>query len=127
MPVALHASVHSPGSQPKSTREVVLPICSSGPGTTSPAEATKRERAVALLGDAEGGHRAVLDVELDRHAPAALAVVDAEAAQQRPALADREVRRAVVAHLDDAVAEVQCLQLGERAAAAETVDDEHRQ
>src|SRR5579859_2327036 len=37
------ASVHSPGSQPKSTREVVLPIASSGPGTTLPSAATRRK------------------------------------------------------------------------------------
>ena len=117
MPVALQASVHSPGSQPKSTREVVLPICSSGPATTSPSEATNDVAAVAVLADAERGDRAVPDVELDRHAVAALAVVDAEAAQQRPPVADRQVGRAVVAHLDDAVAEVERLELGERAAA----------
>src|SRR2546430_12988917 len=39
----LQASVHSPGSTPKSTREVVLPICSSGPGTTVPVEVTNRK------------------------------------------------------------------------------------
>src|SRR3954470_5920814 len=42
IPVALHASTHSPGSPPKSTREVVLPICSTGPGTTVPVDATNR-------------------------------------------------------------------------------------
>ena len=40
IPVALHSSTQSPGSQPKSTREVVLPICSSGPGTTVPVDVT---------------------------------------------------------------------------------------
>src|SRR5580700_11259749 len=65
------------------------------------------ERAVALLADAERGDRPVLDVELDRDSPAALAVVHAKAAQQRLALADGQVRRAVVAHLDHAVAEVE--------------------
>src|SRR6266581_59746 len=58
------------------------------------------ERAVALLRDAEHGDRSVLHVELDRDAPAAFAVVDAEPAEQRLALADGQVRRNVVAHLD---------------------------
>ena len=99
----------------------------AGPATTCPSEATNVNVPSRVLADAERGHRAVLDVELDRDAPAALAVVDAEAAQQRLALADRQVGRAVVAHLDHAVAEVQGLQLGERAAGAEPVDDQHRQ
>ena len=89
----------------------------AGRGRPSPSEATKPKRPVAVLAEAEHGDRSVVDVELDRHAPAALAVVDAEAAQQRLARADREVGRSVVAHLDDVVAEVQRLQLGERAAA----------
>src|SRR5262245_24280570 len=51
------------------------------------------ERAVALLSDAERGDRTVAYVELHRHAPAPFAVVDTQAAQQRAAVADREVGR----------------------------------
>jgi len=50
---------------------------------------------------------------------------EARDAQQRPLVADREVGRAVVAHLDDAVAEVQRLELGERSTGAEAIHDEH--
>src|SRR5258707_7939180 len=85
------------------------------------------EAAAALLGNSERSDRAMGDVEFDGDAPAALPVVDAEAAQQGALLADRQVRRTIVAHLDNIVAEVQRLQLGERAAAAEPVGDQHRQ
>jgi hypothetical protein len=83
--------------------------------------------AIAALRDAERGNRPVLHVELHRDAPAALPVVNAETPTHGLAVADGQVRGAVVAHLDHAVAEVQCLQLGEGPAAAEPVGDEHRQ
>src|SRR5882757_7829910 len=87
------------------------------PGNDSAGRGDESEGAVALLGDAERGDRTVAYVELHRYAPAALAVVDAQAAQQRAAVADRQVGRTVVAHLDHPVAVVQRLQLGERPAA----------
>src|SRR5258708_14270828 len=85
------------------------------------------EAAAALLGNSERGDRAMGDVEFDGDPPAALPVVDAEAAQQGALLADRQVRRTIVSHLDNIAAEVQRLQLGERAPAAEPVGDQHRQ
>ena len=56
-----------------------------------------------MLPDTEGGDRPGTDVELDRNSPPALAVVDTETAQERPAGGDREVRGPVVTHLDHAV------------------------
>lgn len=82
------------------------------------------QAAVGVLAEAEEGDRAGLDVELHAHTPAALAVVDAQPAQQRVAGADGEVAGAVVAHLHHAVLEVQGLDLGERAAGAHALGGE---
>ena len=82
---------------------------------------------VAQLRDSEAGHRPVGDVELDRHAVAALAVVDAEAAQQGTPLADRQVGRPIVAHFDHVVGEIERLQFAEGPPGAEPVKDQHRQ
>src|SRR3984957_4580995 len=87
----------------------------------------ERVGAVSTLRDAEGSNRSVLHVELDGDTPAALPVVNAETPKDGLAVADAQVRGAVVAHLHHAVAEVQCLQLGEGSAAAAPVGDEHRQ
>src|SRR5258708_19647239 len=56
------------------------------------------EAAAALLGNSERGDRAMGDVEFDGDPPAALPVVDAEAAQQGPLLADPQVRRPMLPH-----------------------------
>ena len=69
--------------------------------------------AVRVLAEAERGDRAVPDVEFDRDAPAALAVEDAEAAQQRILRGHRQVGGAVVAHLHHVVEEVQGLDFSE--------------
>src|SRR3954468_23223247 len=74
------------------------------------ARGDEAEAAIALLGQAEQGHRAVLDVELDRDAPAAFAVIDPEPPQEGAPRTDREVRGTVVPHLHHAVAEVERLQ-----------------
>ena len=81
---------------------------------------------VPALPDTKRGDRPVLHVELDGNSETPLAVVDAKTAQQRPLVADREVGWAIMAHLDDAIAEVQCLELGERSPCAEAIHDEHR-
>src|SRR5205807_5092245 len=83
--------------------------------------------SVRLLSDPEGSHRTMRDIKFDRYAPTTLAVVDAQAAQQRLAGADRQMGRPIVPHLDDVVAEVERLQLRKRAAGPETVGDQHRQ
>src|SRR5215475_4877584 len=82
---------------------------------------------VALLPDAEQRHRAMSDIELHRHAPTPLAVVNAKAAKHGSALADGKVGRTVVAHLDDVRAEIERLELSERTARAQPVEDQHRE
>jgi hypothetical protein len=51
-PEADQASVHSPGSQWKSTREVVLPICRRGAGDDLTFGGDQAEGAVAELAEA---------------------------------------------------------------------------
>src|ERR1700743_2347050 len=85
------------------------------------------ERAAALRAETERGDWPGPDVELHRDAPAALAVVDPETPQERAARGDLQVGGTVMAHLDHVVGEVERLQLGERAAAAEPVGDQHGQ
>ena len=112
-----HASVHSPGSRPKSTRDVVLPICSSGPGTTSPSDATSRNGAVRRWPSPNAVTGPCFTSNSTETPQPRLPWNTPSPRSSGSARADRQVGRPVVAHLDHAVAEVQRLQLGERAAA----------
>src|ERR1700753_2418364 len=116
MPEALQASVHSPGSHPKSTREVVFPICSSDPGTTVPGEVMKRNapsRSWARPNAVTGPGRTSSSTDTP------------QPAREGAAPRDLQVGRAIVPHLAHVVGEVERLQLGERAAPAEPVGDQH--
>src|SRR5689334_12633907 len=64
------------------------------------------EAAVARLREAEDRHRSVANLRLDRHAVPALAVKEAQPAQDRSAFGDADVERPVVAHEDEVFREI---------------------
>src|SRR3954453_7081575 len=78
--------------------------------------------AVRGLRAADDRDRPGADRELDAQAGATLAVEELERAQRGPLVRDRDVARAVVTHEDEVLIEVEGVELGERAARAEAVE-----
>ncbi len=83
------------------------------------------ELAVAVLGDAQHGHGAILDVELHAHAAAGLAVKELHPPQDGLLIADAHVPGAIVPCDDEAALKVEQVKLAEGASRAEMLQDEH--
>jgi hypothetical protein len=126
-PSAHQASKNAAGPERKRIREFVLPIRNVGPAIDSPSAASSfsRPSAVCVTPRIVTGPSRTF-ISIDRPG-ARLAVVELERPQHGPAVGDREVARAVVAHQHELVVEVERVELRVRAAAAEPVEQEHRE
>ena len=110
----------------KRIREFVFPILNVGPATDSPSAARSLSRPSAVCVTPRmvtGPRRTFISIE---RPGARLAVVEPERAGDRSSVGDREVARAVVAHQDELLVEVEAVELGVGASGAEPVEQQHR-
>ena len=96
------------------------------PGDRLALRREELEPTVGGLRQTEDRDRAEADLHLDREPGARLPVVEPESARNRASVRDREMARAVVAHEDETLVEVETVELGVRPTGAEPVEQEHR-